>query len=151
MKNFVVKKSVFAVIALGLISLILLLAVGCSSQNSTEDAIKKAAEAARQSIRNNSYNVPESYEVEKSVVMVPVANGVSLKTIIVKPVGDGPWPTAFTRGPYPQQEPIFDALGEEYARRGMAYVYQYCRGKGGSEGTYVANVDERADGKASID
>ena len=133
------------------VTLLTLLTIGCTSQNSQEDMIKKTAETARQSIRNNSYDVTEKYEVEKFEEMVPVASGVSLKTMVIKPVGEGPWPTAFTRGPYPQQEPIFDALGEEYAKRGMAYVYQYCRGKGGSQGTYIANVDERADGKASID
>lgn len=151
MKNFIARKSVLVAFGIFVTLLFSLMMVACSSQNSTEDAIKKAAETARQSIRNNSYDVFESYEVEKSEVMVRVADGISLKTTIIKPVGEGPWPTAFTRGPYPQQEPIFNALGEEYAKRGMAYVYQYCRGKGGSDGTYVANVDERADGKASID
>ncbi len=77
-------------------------------------------------------------------------DGVKLRTVVYKPVGDGPWPTAFTRGPYPNQEETKNTLGEEYAKRGMAYVYQYCRGKGGSEGEYVANVDERADGIASL-
>lgn len=151
MDNLKIKQFYVNAIVLAIVSIILFLTVACSTQNNTEDPIGKAAETAHLSIRNNSYNVEEKYEVEKFEVMVPVGEGISLKTNIIKPVGEGPWPTAFTRGPYPQQEPIFNALGEEYAKRGMAYVYQYCRGKGGSDGIYVANVDERADGKASID
>ena len=104
----------------------------------------------RNTIRANDYDVKETYAYERYEVMVPMDDGVKLRTVVYKPVGDGPWPTAFTRGPYPNQEETKNTLGEEYAKRGMAYVYQYCRGKGGSEGEYVANVDERADGIASL-
>ena len=106
--------------------------------------------ATRDAIRANDYGVKESHQVERYEVMVPMDDGVKLRTVVYKPVGDGPWPTAFTRGPYPNQEETKNTLGEEYAKRGMAYVYQYCRGKGGSEGEYVANVDERRDGIASL-
>ena len=106
--------------------------------------------STRNTIRANDYDVKETCAYEKYEVMVPMDDGVKLRTVVYKPVGDGPWPTAFTRGPYPNQEETKNTLGEEYAKRGMAYVYQYCRGKGGSEGEYVANVDERADGIASL-
>ena len=113
-------------------------------------AAADAMASTRNAIRANDYGVKQSYEYERYEVMVPMDDGVKLRTIVYKPVGEGPWPTAFTRGPYPEQEATKDALGEEYASRGFAYVYQYCRGKGGSEGEYVANVDERADGIASL-
>ena len=106
--------------------------------------------ATRNSVRANEYGVKESYEYERYEVMLPMDDGVKLRTIVYKPVGEGPWPTAFTRGPYPAQEETKNTLGEEYAKRGMAYVYQYCRGKGGSEGEYIANVDERRDGITSL-
>lgn len=106
--------------------------------------------ATRNAIRGNEYGVKEAYEFERYEIMLPMDDGVKLRTVVYKPVGEGPWPTAFTRGPYPAQEATKNALGEEYAKRGMAYVYQYCRGKGGSEGEYVANVDERRDGIASL-
>ncbi len=106
--------------------------------------------ATRNTVRANEYGVKESYEYERYELMLPMDDGVKLRTVVYKPVGDGPWPTAFTRGPYPAQEESKNTLGEEYAKRGMAYVYQYCRGKGGSEGEYVANVDERRDGIASL-
>jgi hypothetical protein len=109
-----------------------------------------ATAATRNAVRANSYDVKKSYEYERLDLMIPMDDGVKLETIVYKPVGDGPWPTAFTRGPYPTNEATYAALGEEYASRGMAYVYQYCRGKGNSEGTYVANVDERRDGIASL-
>lgn len=102
--------------------------------------------ATRNSLRSNTAGVKESYAFTKETIMLPMDDGVKLETIIWKPVGDGPWPTAFTRGPYGTG----DAIGEEYAKRGFAYVYQNCRGKGNSEGEYVANVDERRDGLASL-
>ena len=105
--------------------------------------------STRNTIRANDYDVKETCAYEKYEVMVPMDDGGSCAPWSM-PVGDGPWPTAFTRGPYPNQEETKNTLGEEYAKRGMAYVYQYCRGKGGSEGEYVANVDERADGIASL-
>ena len=106
----------------------------------------------RNLIRNNEYAVKEQqqYKVETYDLMLPMDDGVSLRTIVYKPEGEGPWPTAFTRGPYDAYEPLWRAFGEEYAKRGMAFVAQFCRGKGGSEGVYIANVDERADGIASL-
>ncbi|MBR0091796.1 MAG: CocE/NonD family hydrolase, partial [Lachnospiraceae bacterium] len=113
-------------------------------------ATVSAVAAARDAIRGNEYGIKASFEYETYEVMLPMEDGVELRTIVYKPVGDGPFPTAFTRGPYPGQEPTKMALGEEYAKRGVAYVFQYCRGKGGSGGEYVANVDERRDGDASL-
>lgn len=119
-------------------------------EGGTATAAADAMAATRNSIRANEYGVKASYDYEVSEIMLPMDDGVKLRTVIYKPVGEGPWPTAFTRGPYPAQETTKNTLGEEYAKRGMAYVYQYCRGKGGSEGEYVANVDERRDGIASL-
>ena len=89
-------------------------------------AAADAMAGTRNAIRANDYGVKQSYEYERYEVMVPMDDGVKLRTIVYKPVGEGPWPTAFTRGPYPEQEATKDALGEEYASRGFAYVYQYC-------------------------
>ena len=70
--------------------------------------------------------------------------------MVYLPVGEGPWPVAFTRTPYGNIQGDQLVLGQEYAKRGMGFIQQYCRGKGGSEGEYVANEDERADGIASL-
>ena len=74
---------------------------------------------------------------------------VKLLTRIYLPEGEGPHPVVVTRTPY-----VYggrgdnNALAREYARRGIGYIQQDCRGKGGSEGFYRPNVDERADGIA---
>ncbi len=115
-------------------------------EGSTATASADRNASTRNSLRGNDYGVKESYEFTKETIMLSMDDGVKLETIIWKPVGEGPWPTAFTRGPYGTS----DAIGEEYAKRGFAYVYQNCRGKGNSEGEYVANVDERQDGITSL-
>ena len=140
------KKQIMSALA----ALALALAAGCSNNTAAPGIDDNVLAGMRNSIRANAYGVEPSHKYERYEVMVPMDDGVRLRTIVYKPEGDDPWPAAFTRGPYPHQEPIKDALGEEYASRDFAYVYQYCRGKGGSEGEYVANVDERADGIASL-
>lgn len=83
-------------------------------------------------------------------VMVPMRDGVSLRTLIYFPKGEGPWPTLFTRTPYLGLEEYAELEGEEYAKRGYVYVIQFCRGTGGSEGKWVPNDNERNDGIDSI-
>ena len=81
--------------------------------------------------------------------MVPGGDTVRLLTRIYLPEGEGPHPVVVTRTPY-----VYGGRGDnnnlarEYARRGIGYIQQDCRGKGGSEGFYRPNVDERADGIA---
>lgn len=109
------------------------------------------ADIIRMQIINNACGVDADYQFTREVQMVEMDDGVRLETFIWKPVGKGPWPTAFTRGPYPDMmESVQAPQAEEFAKRGIAYVYQNCRGKGGSQGVYVANVDERRDGIASL-
>ena len=79
--------------------------------------------------------------------MVQGGDSVLLLTRIYLPEGEGPHPVVVTRTPY-----VYggrgdnNALGREYARRGIGYIQQDCRGKGGSEGFYSPNIYERADG-----
>ena len=81
--------------------------------------------------------------------MVRGGDTVRLLTRIYLPEGPGPHPVVVTRTPY-----VYggrgdnNALAREYARRGIGYIQQDCRGKGGSGGFYRPNVDERADGIA---
>ena len=81
--------------------------------------------------------------------MVQGGSGFKLLTRIYLPEGEGPWPVVVTRTPY-----VYggrgdnNALGREYARRGIGYIQQDCRGKGGSEGFYSPNIYEREDGIA---
>ena len=81
--------------------------------------------------------------------MVACGDSVRLLTRIYLPEGDGPHPVVVTRTPY-----VYggtgdnNALGREYAKRGIGYIQQDCRGKGGSEGFYRPNIYEREDGAA---
>ena len=81
--------------------------------------------------------------------MVPSGeDGIRLLTRIYLPEGDGPFPVVVTRTPYVWGSGDYIEAGREYARRGIGYIQQDCRGKGGSEGFFSPNVNERADGIA---
>lgn len=81
--------------------------------------------------------------------MVPSGeDGIRLLTRIYLPEGDGPFPVVVTRTPYVWGTGDYIGAGREYARRGIGYIQQDCRGKGGSEGFFSPNVNERADGIA---
>lgn len=93
--------------------------------------------------------VSDHYEIEE--VMLPVENRVSLRTIIYRPEQKENVPTIVVRTCYPKNDYIYRATAVEYCRRGFAYIYQYCRGTGGSGGEWEPNVNERPDGKKTID
>lgn len=83
--------------------------------------------------------------------MVEAGEGLKLVTCIYKPTMPGPWPVVITRTPYTYLGTgDSNEIGRGYARRGIAYITQYCRGKGGSEGVYEPNVNERVDGLALV-
>lgn len=73
---------------------------------------------------------------------------IRLMTRVYLPEGDGPFPVVVTRTPYVYMTGDYIAIGREYARHGIGYIQQDCRGKGGSEGFFSPNVNERADGIA---
>ncbi len=90
-------------------------------------------------------------EVHEEEIMLPMEDGISLRTIIYRPELEGQIPVIVVRTCYPNNDYIYRATAREYSRRGFAYIYQYCRGSGGSEGEWEPNVNERADGKCMID
>lgn len=92
------------------------------------------------------YKIRECYEE-----MLKMDDGVCLRTVIYKPDREGPLPTIVVRSCYPDNDYIYRATAEAYCTRGYSYIYQYCRGTGGSEGDWEPNVNERADGKNTID
>ncbi|MBN2590050.1 MAG: CocE/NonD family hydrolase [Sedimentisphaerales bacterium] len=101
---------------------------------------------------STSYSVEPTYEYVYSEQMVTGGDEYNLFTRIYLPKGDGPWPVVITRTPYAFGRTSGDNItqGQEYAKRGLGYIVQYCRGKGGSEGTYKPNEFERADGIALV-
>ena len=83
--------------------------------------------------------------------MLPMDDGVPLRTVVYRPDISGAVPVVVSRTCYPELDGAQRVRGEEYSRRGIAFVYQYCRGTGGSGGVWEPNVNERADGKTSMD
>ncbi|MCR4764784.1 MAG: CocE/NonD family hydrolase [Bacteroidaceae bacterium] len=116
-------------------------------------------DAYKEMLRHSSVSIaPDSTQIaprvcgyEYQLIDVQTTDGLNLKTRIYKPTTAGPWPVLITRTPYTYYGlEDTDVQGREYASRGIAYIMQYCRGKGGSEGIYEPNVNERADGLALV-
>ena len=74
-----------------------------------------------------AYEIKDCYEE-----MLKMDDGVSLRTIIYKPDREGLLPTIVVRSCYPNNDYLYRATAKEYCRRGYSYIYQYCRGTGGS-------------------
>ncbi len=98
------------------------------------------------------FSVKPTFEYTYQEKMIEGGEGYNLFTRIYLPKGEGPWPVVMTRTPYAFGEVKGDNvfLGQEYAKRGLGYVVQYCRGKGGSEGFYRPNEFDREDGLALV-
>lgn len=91
-------------------------------------------------------------EYEHETLMVPMSDGARLKTFVYRPKsGQEKLPVILQRTCYPNQERVYHIYGEEFAKRGYAFVLQYSRGRGGSEGVWEPNVNERKDGIDAVD
>ena len=89
------------------------------------------------------------YTVEE--VMLPMRDGIRIKTVIYKPKADGKYPVLLQRTCYPADEPIIIVDAQNCACRGYIFVYQFCRGTGESQGEWIPNINERNDGIDTID
>ena len=89
------------------------------------------------------------YTVED--VMLPMRDGIRIKTVIYKPKADGKYPVLLQRTCYPADEPIIIVDAQNCACRGYIFVYQFCRGTGESQGEWIPNINERNDGIDTID
>lgn len=95
------------------------------------------------------FSVPESGSYTYREEMVEGGDLCKLLTRIYLPEGDGPWPVVVTRTPYVYMgRGDTNMIGREYAKRGIGYIQQDCRGKGGSDGFFSPNIYEREDGIA---
>lgn len=94
--------------------------------------------------------VKASYEIEYRDTLMDFGSGVALRTQMVLPKTDKPFPVVVLRIPYwPETMDASKLPGvRQYAERGMGYVVQHCRGTGGSQGQYQPNIYEREDGIA---
>jgi putative CocE/NonD family hydrolase len=101
-------------------------------------------------VDSTKVSIPATYDYTYEEQMVEGGDGYKLMTCIYKPVGEGPWPVVILRTPYVYGTGDNNANARFYARRGIVYIVQHCRGKGGSEGPYEPNVNERVDGLALV-
>jgi len=92
-------------------------------------------------------------------IMVPMRDGAHLATDIYLPAGEGPWPVILERTPYDkagasrseislvQSEPLDrPEIAAHFLADGFAVVWQDCRGRHGSQGTFTKYVNEGEDG-----
>ena len=94
----------------------------------------------------------EEYNVQSEEKMIAMRDGVKLRTIIVRPqTGQHANPYVITRSCYPHIEKLHMDAAEYYAKRGIGFVVQFCRGTGGSEGIWEPNVNERKDGQDTLE
>ncbi len=84
-------------------------------------------------------------------VFLEMRDGVRLFTKCYLPEGEGQFPTVLMRSCYPHSERALNLQGEEYSKRGFAFVYQWCRGTANSEGEWEPNVNERNDGLDTLE
>ena len=86
-------------------------------------------------------------EIVVERAMVPMRDGVALRTHVYRPVAEGRYPVVLMRGPYDMNATLDSApaLLRELARRGYVGVAQDVRGRFGSEGDFVALVNEHDD------
>lgn len=83
---------------------------------------------------------------------VEMRDGVKLHTYVYMPdSGEKSYPVILTRTCYPGNDRMHRLYGEELAKRGYVYVYQYCRGREQSEGEWIPNIHERGDGIDTVD
>ena len=86
------------------------------------------------------------YSVETMEAMIPMRDGVKLKTYICLPKGDAPFPALLARTSYGAS-----SSGTYYASRGYAVLMQDCRGRFGSEGKWDPYTNDPKDGYDAID
>ena len=80
-------------------------------------------------------------------IMLPADDGVKLRTWLFFPKDlEGPYPTVAVRCCYENNMEILKLKAGAFNKKGFAFAVQYCRGTCGSEGEWVPNVNERADG-----
>lgn len=111
-----------------------------------EDTYKKLKQEFERCECDKYYDVMDPVEF-----MMPMEDGIRLKTIIYRPRIVECVPTITMRSSYPFADGEYRTNAQEYAKRGFAFIYQYCRGTGDSEGEWIPNENERKDGKTFLE
>ena len=116
------------------------------AQAELQRRIQEAKEKAREEFRAwGGEETLRGYSREE--FFLPMPDGVRLHNLLYRPEGLASFPLLVQRGCYPFQQPYYEVYGEELAARGYGYLMQTCRGVGQSEGEWLPNENERADGR----
>ncbi len=86
--------------------------------------------------------------ITENDVMVPMRDGVRLRTDVFRPSTGGPFPVLVQRYPYSTRDGFMAIFGRQLAEQGFAVVVQSCRGRFGSEGDFYPfhpDVDDSYD------
>lgn len=111
-----------------------------------EDFIKMILSGLEQEYAASGYEEITDAFCEKEE-MIPMGDGVKLRTLLYLPgERQGQYPVILQRTCYPHMEEVVRFHGEQMAKRGYAFLCQFCRGTGGSEGNWVPNIHDRQDG-----
>lgn len=121
-----------------------------------EDMTKVFEEMMRQTQRDyDALDMPvQKDEIEVEEVMLSMEDGVRLQTFVFRTKRDKEsnkkLPVILQRSPYYHAWESYQIHGKNLAMRGFAYIVQFCRGTGNSEGVWEPNVNERQDGLATL-
>lgn len=98
-----------------------------------------------------SCSYPETFSrISREELMLPMQDGKCMRTVLYHPQGSAQYPVILRRTCYPRDEALIAIDAENFARRGYCFIYQFCRGTGGSEGDWLPNVNERSDGLDTV-
>lgn len=107
--------------------------------------MKMRAEKMKKDYESSGY--PETVsEISKEEIMLPMRDGKCMRTVLYKPSNTDHYPVIMRRTCYPNDEPLIIIDAENFSKRGYCFIYQFCRGTGGSEGEWNPNINERDDG-----
>lgn len=93
-----------------------------------------------------SYKIGDILEV-----MLPMKDGIKLKTNIHFPQNVGSAPVILMRCCYVDMVRELNVHAQEYCKRGYIFIVQWCRGIGESEGVWEPNINEREDGITTLE
>lgn len=112
-----------------------LLLVSCERAPEDTAKIRQAIEAANaEELSQPVYDI-----IVEENVMVEMRDGIRLRTIVYRPDAPGAFPVILRVTPYESMK----SEAEEFAKRGYVYIYQYARGRLGSEGFFYPYVHVR--------
>jgi len=114
------------------------------------EIVRRGFESLRPSAKFEKAVSPARFQVKMdAAVRVPMRDGICLLADVYRPDAPGRYPVILQRTCYDRSE-FGLADGEFFAQRGYVYVAQHVRGRGGSEGKFEPEWNEKSDGYDSV-